>query len=121
VGVTEPRSDSDVSLPQFLSARARRASDARLALDVACGFVVAIVAVLWRGPAWHVIASAAICFLAYGSWGIADREMHDRSATRPDKLAALRAGRIVAVTVGSISGVALILSGLFFMLGRIQS
>lgn len=119
--MTESRSDSDVSLPQFLSARARHASDARLALDVACGFVVAIVAVLWRGPAWHIIASAAVCFLAYGAWGITDREMNERSATSADKLAALRVARMVAVTVGCIAGVALILGGLFFMLGKIQS
>jgi hypothetical protein len=119
--MTEARADSDLSLPQFLSARARRASDARLALDVACGLVVALVAALWRGPAWHIIASGAVCFVAYGAWGIADRELRERAAISPDRHTALRAGRTAAAGVGAIAGVSLVLTALFFLLGTIKS
>jgi hypothetical protein len=119
--MTEARPDSDLNLPEFLSARARRASDARLALDVACGLVVALLAALWRGPAWTVIASGAVCLLAYGAWGIADRELRERTAISPDRHMALRAGRTAAVSAGAIAGVSFVLSGLFFLLGTIKS
>src|SRR4051794_38810961 len=120
-GVSESRHESDLSLPQFLSTRARHATDARLALDVACGFVIALVAVLWRGPAWHIIASAAVCFLAYGGWGIVDRELAERAMKSDDRHAGLRAGRTAAAAVGAIAGVSLVVSGLFFLLGTIIS
>lgn len=119
--MTDPQADPEVSLPEFLSSRARRASDARLALDAACGFVVAAVAALWRGPAWHLIASAAVCFLAYGAWGIADREMSERASTIRKNLGAFRVGRIVAAIVGALAAVTFIVGGLFVALGRIMS
>lgn len=119
--MAETRSDSDLSLPEFLSDRARHASDARLALDVACGFVVAAVALVWRGPAWYVIASAAVCFLAYGAWGISDRELTERAGLSAAGLPGLRVARLSAAVVGVAAGVVFIVSALFFLLGTIKS
>src|SRR3954465_3908625 len=119
--MSESRPDSDLSLLEFLSARARHASDARLALDVACGLVVALGAVLRRGPAWHVITSAAVCFLAYGAWGIADRELTERVAMTSNPPAALRAGKTAAAVVGAIACASFVMTALFFLLGTIKS
>ena len=125
---TAPRQDA--SLPDLLAARARHASDARLALDAAGGLFAVIAAVWWHGPAWVVIASAAGCFLAFGLWGIADRELGERGAASGAAggpaaggatLALLRAARALAVAIGTLSVVALLLVGLGIALGRMIS
>jgi hypothetical protein len=121
MSVLETPRDAELSLPEFLSDRARHSSDARLAADAGIGFVVAIAAVLWRGPAWHLITSAAICFLAYGAWGIADRELLERSATPSAGFPWLRLTRLVTATAGFAAALALIVGTLFVALGRIIS
>jgi len=63
----------DASLPEFLAHRARSASVRRLATDTLIG-AIACVGAVWRQPtAWLVLASAALCFFAYGAWGLLDR------------------------------------------------
>ena len=63
----------DASLQEFLTHRARSASVRRLATDTLIG-LVACAAAVWRQPTgWLVLASAALCFFAYGSWGLLDR------------------------------------------------
>lgn len=115
--MTETRTESDLSLPEFLSARARHASDTRLAMDVACGFIVAVLAAAWHGPGWHLITSAAACFLGYGAWGITDRELTERTGTSGRGVAVLRAARIAAAIVGVVAAVALCFGGLYVVLG----
>jgi len=112
------RADHEPSLPEFLSSRARRASDARLAFDVAGGFVIAVGAALWQGPGWLLLTSGAACFLAYGAWGITDRELTERTGTSQRGLALLRAVRVAATVVGGVAAVTLILGGLYIALGR---
>jgi hypothetical protein len=119
--MSESHNGADLSLPEFLSARARHASDARLAIDVAAGFVVGIAATFWRGRGWTIIASAALCFLAYGAWGIVDRELRERAVSRPDRHAALRATRIIAAFMGAGAALSFIVSVLFVLLGTIIS
>jgi hypothetical protein len=108
------------SLAQFLSGRARQASDARLAIDVAAGFVVLLAASLWRGPGWIVIGSASLGVLAYGTWGITDRELGERASAgrRP---AILRIARTVAVIVGAAAAIGFTLSAFAVVLGPIKS
>jgi hypothetical protein len=113
--------DGDASLPEFLATRARHASDARLAIDVGAGLVVASAAVLWRGTAWVVIASAAGCFLAYGGWGIADRELGEREPTGLPATKSLRAARAAAAVTGAIAAIALLISGLAVAFGSVKS
>jgi hypothetical protein len=72
----------DASLPEFLAHRARSASVRRLYIDTALGLAGFAAALHWRPAGWHIAASLALIFFAYGGWGIADRA---RSiASRPE-------------------------------------
>lgn len=117
---TVPRPDA--SLPELLAARARHASDSRLVLDAVIGFAVAVTVILWRGPAWPLLASIAGCFFAFGIWGIADRELGERRATGHSRaIAALRIVRVVAGILGAIATITLLATGLGLALGRMIS
>jgi hypothetical protein len=63
----------DASLPEFLAHRARSASVRRLSIDLAVGLVGVSAALWWRPSAWLVLSSLALCFFAYGAWGLTDR------------------------------------------------
>jgi hypothetical protein len=63
----------DAGLPEFLAYRAQAASIRRLSLDLALGITAAAGALWWRPTAWLVLVSSALCFFAYGAWGLADR------------------------------------------------
>ena len=111
---------SEPSLADFLIGRARNASDGRLALDVGLGVVVTIIVLIWRPAGWHIFASAALCFLAFGAWGITDRELNDREKVSavsfgPHRL--LRVGRAAAVGVGTLAAGSLLISLLAIALG----
>lgn len=119
--MNESRTESEPSLSEFLVARARRSSDARLALDVAAGFTVALAAALRRGPVWILVASAAGCFLAYGAWGIVDRELLERGSGDGRGVRALRAGRVIAAIVGALAAAMVLVSGLAVAIGPVKS
>jgi hypothetical protein len=110
----------DISLADFLARRARSASDARLIGDSVIGFVVAIAALLAQGPAWHLFSSAGICFLSFGVWGIADRELDEGG---PDsKLARWLIGaRVVSAVVGFVAFAFLAIGALGVAIGRVIS
>ena len=99
---TVPRPDA--SLPEFLAARARHASDTRLALDALIGLLVAAGVAYWNGPGASFLAGVGVCFFAYGAWGIADRELGERPTAPPRVRATLRAARIVAALLGFAAG-----------------
>jgi hypothetical protein len=63
----------DASLPEFLVHRARSASIRRLAADAAAGAAACAAALWWEPTGWLVFASVALCFFAYGAWGVLDR------------------------------------------------
>lgn len=63
----------DASLPEFLAHRAKSASVRRLSIDLIIGVAGFSAAVRWRPSVWLVLASLALCFFAYGGWGLADR------------------------------------------------
>jgi hypothetical protein len=63
----------DASLPEFLTHRARSASVLRLSIDLGVGLAVMSAALWWRPSAWLLLTSLALCFVAYGAWGLADR------------------------------------------------
>src|SRR4051812_31824089 len=116
MAATESR-DGDLSLRDFLVSRARHSSDGRLALDAGAGFIVTLVAVVWRGPGWHLLACAGLCFMCYGGWGIADRELLDRGLEAPPRLTGLRVARAVAAAVGTLSALIFVLGSLFVAFG----
>lgn len=116
---TTPRPDA--SLLEVLGARARRSSDNRLTADAVGGLVVAIAASLWRGPAWYAVLGAAICFFAFGVWGIVDRELSEQqNASRP-LVVTLRAIRVCSTVLGIAAAVFLMMVVLARALGRIIS
>ncbi len=119
--MNQSRAESQPSLTEFLSSRARHSSDARLALDVACGFVIALAAAVWQGPGWRLITPAALCFFGYGAWGIADRELLESIDASPRSLTLLRAARLVAAVVGIVAAITLVLMGMAVALGTIIS
>ena len=109
-------------LPVLLAKRARHSSDSRLVVDAGGGLLVAAIVIAWR-PAWWILpASAALCFAAFGMWGITDRELHESlpplRTARHHLLAALRA---CAATVGALAALLLIFGVLGLLLGTIIS
>ena len=117
---TIPRPDA--GLTEFLAARARHASDTRLAADAIGGLLVAVSAAVLQFPVWFIVTAAASCFFAFGIWGIADRELGERgdSASRALR-ATLRAAEVIAAIVGTVSFAGLLLSLMALALGRIIS
>lgn len=110
----------DVSLAELLTARARGASDRRLALDVAFGSLAACGLMLWRPSPWVPLLGAAICFLAFGTWGIALRELDeearaDAPSARRQRL--LQILRVSAAIAGAVGVGLLLLGGLSPLLG----
>lgn len=107
--------DQPTTLATVLVRRARSASDGRLVLDAAGGLIVAAVVLVLRPPAWPAIVSAAVCFLAFGVWGICDRTVReDEAGTRAP---ALRALRTAAAGVGILGALALAATTMALMLG----
>jgi hypothetical protein len=105
------------SLPEFLSQRARRLSDRRLAVDSASGLLVGAFAAIWQPPGWIPLCGAAVAFGALGVWGILDRELRERQS-RSRGTATLRLGRAMAATFAATGAILLLLSLLAVALGR---
>ena len=112
---------SEQGLTEFLSDRAHRASDTRLALDVAIGVVGAVVSIVRRPWGWPVLLGVALCFLAFGGWAIADRELSERRSDHGPLARTLRALRVVAIALGALAGAELLLAVLGIALGTIIS
>ena len=83
-----------------LAAKARATSDGALAAAVAAGALwLALVLVL--RPGWWQFAIAPAAVAAFGTWGIADRELATAPAGSPSR--ALRATRFLAAAAGTIA------------------
>jgi len=109
---------SDVNLPAALVARARAASDGRLALDAVCGVFVAIAVAAWHPRMWLIPFSAAICFAAYGGWGIADRELRERADVAGTVvIRMLRVARSLTAAAGVIAAATALFAVLGIVLG----
>lgn len=108
----------DATLPEYLAARARAASDERLVLDAIAGALVAIGVGVWRPPGWITLVGAAVALVAYALWGIADRELRERSESASTfTLGVLRALRIAVAMVGFLSMAVALFAGLTLALG----
>jgi hypothetical protein len=111
-----------LSLPDALAARARAASDVRLGMDVVGGVVAAAAIMVWRPAAWLVPFSAAVCFAAFGLWGIADRKKREHAGEGQNTVVrALRFARVVTAVVGAAAAVTLIFGALAIALGTFTS
>jgi hypothetical protein len=109
----------DASLPEFLVARARAASDGRLVTDVIVGAAVALGMAVWRPIGWVTVGGAALALAAFGLWGIADREARERAveAGSVRVIRLLRGARIIAGLVGLCSAVGALFAALGLVLG----
>ena len=109
---------NDASLRELLVERARGASDRRLAVDAGLGTLVACALAFWRPAAWLPLFGAALCFAAFGAWGIAMRELGER-ASRGETSGgrALHALRMIAALAGGAGVALLLLGGLGTLLG----
>lgn len=112
---TVPRPDA--SLPEFLAARARHATDTRLTVDALAGLTVAAVVAYWNGPGAPFLASVALCFFAYGIWGIADRELGERPMAAPRVRGALTVLRTLAAVLGFAAAAYIVVLALAKALG----
>lgn len=112
---TVPRPDA--SLAEFLAARARHASDTRLAVDAVAGLLIAAAVGYWNGPGTPFLVSIGLCFFAYGAWGIADRELAERPDAARRVRGSLRALRVVAALLGFASAACVVVLALAKALG----
>lgn len=107
-----------VGLADFLTDRARRASDGRLVLDGAAGLVGFAVSVIVRPPGWIVLCAVGLCFVSFGSWGIADRELQERGSKASLLVRGpLRALRVLALLLGTLGALAAIYGAVALTLG----
>lgn len=117
---TDTDRNPEVSLTDFLARRARQSSDGRLVTDAVIGFVVAIAALLAQSMVWYLFASAGICFLSFGAWGMIDRELGERD--RAGRFVALLiAARVVSAVVGFLAAAVLCMGALGVAIGRVIS
>ena len=109
----------DASLPEFLVARARAASDGRLVADVLVGALAALGLAIWRPIGWLSVGGAAVALAAFGLWGIADREVRERTAAAGSArvISFLRGVRVVAGVVAVVGAVGAMFTTLGLVLG----
>jgi hypothetical protein len=89
--------------------RARTASKRRLSADALGGLVVAAAALILQPAGWAVIASAGLCFAAFGVCGIADRLIDQPGRfTKRGVVASLLVLRTVALTIGVAAALVLL-------------
>ena len=109
---------NDNSLGDALVQHSRRASIRRLTLDVAGGLLTVALAAAWTPPGWIVLASAALCFAAFGAWALADRLLDPPGRVSNSAVAAtLLILRPVAIAVGMAAVLILVFGGLEIAMG----
>ncbi len=111
----------DETVTEFLAARARHSSFRRLAADAAGGLLVATAVSLWRGPGWFFVGSLAICFFAYGIWGITDRHVGSDHSKKASLLLSLRAARTLATILGFAAAFFIVMGAVGIAIGSIES
>jgi len=108
----------DASLPELLAARARGASDGSLVLNAACGLLLIGAMALLRPSVWPLVGSIGLCLIAFGFWGITDRELGERAnEPRSPVVSVLEIGRTTCVVLGALGALVLVFSTLRFALG----
>lgn len=108
----------DATLGEVLVERARAASDRRLALDVGVGTVAVVTFAWWRPAGWLLLTSIALAFVAFGAWGIADRELNERGSPPGLLTRVLHGVEIIAVLTGIGAALVVTVHVLAILLGR---
>jgi hypothetical protein len=115
---TGPQLTRTASLPELLASRARRASDLRLAVDAGGGLIALVAAVMFQPPLWASLASVGAAVMAYGAWGILDRELADGTREAVSRGRGwLRGARAAAAVLGALAALVAGVSFFFAALG----
>jgi hypothetical protein len=117
----EREDEREETLGEFLAARARNASEIRLVGDAAFSVFAAVAVGVWRGPLWDVRIAIALCFLAFGIWGVADRDLARRPEASRREVMVPRVTRIAAAILGFGAAAYLMMSLLGRAIGRVIS
>lgn len=114
--------ERDEGFGDFVARRAHAASDLALATWAALGGAALIASAVLRPRGWLFVASLAALALAFGGWGIADRELADArvAASRPARLA-FRAVRALAVLLAFAAVIALVFAVPMLGIGTVIS
>lgn len=115
----ESRPDSS-SLPAFLAARARASSDTRLAINAFAGLATVVIFSFWQVPGWYLLVAIGACFLFYGTWAIANRELAEATPGSSNR-SMLRALAAMSAAMGIGAAVFLALAVLGKMIGTVIS
>ncbi|HEX6251383.1 MAG TPA: hypothetical protein VFZ56_08110 [Gemmatimonadaceae bacterium] len=108
----------DENLAQFVGSIARRTSDGGLAAATGAGMVAAVASLVWGGPGWMLPCALGLCVVAFGAWGISDRELGERVTDGRERgLTALRLARWLAASLGTLAGLAALFAALALTLG----
>lgn len=105
-----------------LADRARIAPDGRLVAYTAAG-ILGIGVVLIVRPAWWLLILPCLAFSAFGTWGIADRIIAERSAEMDASaeprvgITVLRGVKRSAAVIGTLAGVGTFLAGVALVVG----
>jgi hypothetical protein len=117
----EQQEEREETLGEFLASRARGASEIRLVGDAAFSIFAAVAVGVWRGPLWDVRIAIALCFLAFGIWGVADRDLARRPDATRRELVVPRVTRIAAALLGFGAAAYLMLALLGRAIGKVIS
>ena len=121
MGGVAPQQSHEETLGEFLAGRARAASETRLVGDAAFSVLAAIAVGVWRGPLWDVRISIALCFLAFGIWGVADRDIARREGATRRELFFPRLTRIGSAILGFGAAAYLMMALLARAIGKVIS
>lgn len=115
-----PSTADDGTLESVLRRHAHAVSARRLALDVAGGGLVAALLLVWRPIAWPTGLGIALCFVAFGVWGTAERRLAVADAlgdAGPATASERRAWRALRAAAGAVGVVAAALAGFSLLSG----
>lgn len=110
----------DQGLPALLASAARSASVGTMLTEIAVGMAGVAAVLWWRPPTTPAALSGAVLLVAFGCWGIADRELAEAepsTALRP----VFVAGRAIAAVVGWAALLVVVFSVVGIAIGRWQS
>ncbi len=93
--VAERNGARENALGDFLEARARDATERRLAIDIAVGATAFIVAYGLRPGWWAALASAGVVLFSFGTWAVLGRVIEARSSSSAASAALVRGRSLV--------------------------
>jgi hypothetical protein len=119
--MTHSKLEQEESLGQFLASRARDLSDSRLAGNAIAAALMAVGVAAWRGPLWDVRIGIAVCILAFGVWGVADRDLERDATPSRRKTLVFTLIRLIAATTGFAAAAYVMMALLGRAIGKVIS